>query len=69
MPFGRLAEYELAEKYPTLLTRFPATRIRVLAAALDGAQLRHQVVTRELQPPVVGVAGRMYALEEDRGVW
>jgi hypothetical protein len=59
----------LAEKYPTLLTRFPVTGIQVLAAALDGARLRHQAVTWELQPPVVGVASRMYALEEDRSVW
>jgi hypothetical protein len=65
----RLAEYELAEKYPTLLTRFPATSIRALAAALEGTRLRRQSVTRELQPPVVGVAGRTYALEEDGSVW
>lgn len=61
----RLAEHELAERYPTLLARFPITGIRALAAALEGARLRHQVVTRALPPPAVGVAGKMYALEED----
>jgi hypothetical protein len=61
----RLAEYELVENYPILLTRFPVTGIRALAAALEGARLRYQVVTRALRPPVVGVAGKMYTVEED----
>lgn len=64
----RLAEHELAEQYPILLERFPVTGIRALAAALEGARLRHQVVTRVLRPPVVGVAGKMYALE-DGSLW